>query len=238
MDGEHLGIIGCDMQNQAMLKLMLDALPHPRAITLCGVYQDQGMLNRLARDFSSDSGFDGKLRILTARPDLPPELYDATLIVGATTATGIIDTRNLRPGTLLVSDPARPSFNPERAFNRLDSRHDILFAEGDLLTTGTPWRRQIHLTDKMAAKLSPAERRGLLRADPNIMTGCVLSGLFSVRDPEIPVTVGDLDLEICRKNLLGIKRLGFEAAPPRYGNRVLDEVFKERFRAQWGKLNN
>jgi amino acid adenylation domain-containing protein len=236
MDGEHLGIIGCDMQNQAMLKLMLDALPHPRAITLCSVYQDQGMLNRLARDLSSDLGFDGKLRILTARPDLPPEFYDATLIVGATTATGIINTRNLRPGTLLVSDPARPCFNPERAFNRLESRHDIMFAEGDLLTTGTPWRRQIHLTDRMADLLPPAEHRGLLRADPNIMTGCVLSGLFSVRDPEIPVTVGDLDLEICRKHFLGIKRLGFEVASPRYGNRVIGEAFKERFRAYWGTL--
>ncbi len=238
MDGEHLGIIGCDMQGQAMLKLMLDALPHPRAITLCGVYQDKGMLNRLARDLSSDSGFDGELGILTARPDVPPEFYDTTLIVGATNATGIIDTRLLRPGTLLVSDPARPCFNPELAFNRFESQHDIMFAEGDLLATGTPCRRQILLTEEMAAQLPPAERRDLLQADPNTITGCVLSGLFSVRDPEIPVTVGDLDLEICRKHLLGIKKLGFEAAAPRYGKRVLGETFKEQFRARTGVIKN
>ncbi|MBI9089225.1 MAG: amino acid adenylation domain-containing protein [Desulfobacterium sp.] len=236
MAGEHLGIIGCDMQGQAMVKLMLDTLPHPRAITLCGVYQDKGVLDRLASELSSESGFNGELGILTARPDVPPEFYGATLMVGATSATGIIDIQVLRPGTLLVSDPARPCFDPESAFNRFESQQDILFAEGDLLTTGTPCRRQIHLTEEMAAQLPPAHQRDLLQADPNIITGCVLSGLFSVCDPEIPVTVGDLDLEICRKHLFGIKKLGFEAASPRYGRRVLGEGFKEQFRARPGTI--
>ncbi|MCP4117659.1 MAG: amino acid adenylation domain-containing protein [Desulfobacteraceae bacterium] len=234
MDGEHLGIIGCDTQGQAMLRLMLDALPHPRAITLCGVYQDRGMLELFARDLSSGSGFDGELRILTARPQVPRKFHDATLIAGATTATGIIDIPALRPGTLLVSDPARPFFNPEQAFNRLESRHDIMFAEGDLLATGSPCQRQIHLTEKMAARLPPTEVRGLLKADPNTITGCVISGLFSVYDPEIPVTVGELDPDICRKHLLGIRKLGFKAAAPRCANRVLDEAFKEKFRARSG----
>lgn len=238
MAEEHMGIIGCDIQEQILLKTMLEVLPHPRAITLCGVYRDVVILKRLARKITSDCGFNGRIRILSARPAAPPEFYDASLIAGSGNVTGVVDIRALRPGSLLVSDPARPCFHPESAFNRLESQNDILFTQGDLLATTIPWRKQLHLNGKVLAELPPDALNRLFQKDPNTITGCVLSGLLSACDPPLPATIGDIESGVCFTHISGIRQLGFEAAAPEYGGRKLRNPLKEKFREDFRTVNN
>ena len=78
-----LGSVGC-----ATLRLMMSTLPHPREIILTDLFRKLDVLGRIQRELVEEFGFQGNVRVLSSTGKVPDELYEATVIVGATNVPG------------------------------------------------------------------------------------------------------------------------------------------------------
>src|SRR5260370_36838506 len=91
IDREHVGFIGLGSIGLATLRLLLQCLPHPAAITLCDVYAKRDLVREVVQQLSGDLGFRGALRVLESKASVPSDFYEATLVVGATNVPDILD---------------------------------------------------------------------------------------------------------------------------------------------------
>ncbi|HLH28979.1 MAG TPA: phosphopantetheine-binding protein, partial [Acidimicrobiales bacterium] len=131
--GEHVGFIGLGSVGIATLRLLLSCLPHPARLSLCDVYAKQEALESLRKELAGDLGYRGEVRLLASRHELPDELYEASLIVGATNVADILDINRVAPGTIVVDDSAPHAFRSDEALRRLEEKGDILVTEGGVL---------------------------------------------------------------------------------------------------------
>ncbi|MEG3936535.1 non-ribosomal peptide synthetase, partial [Microcoleus sp. T3_B1] len=140
LQGEKVAFIGLGSIGANTLRLMLKCLPHPQSIIVCDIYSKLESLQNLQRELSGDLGFRGAVQIATSSSssELPPEIYDATLIIGATNVPDILDIDRLKPGTLIVDDSGPHCFSPEQAIDRFEKHKDILFTEGGALHAPDP----------------------------------------------------------------------------------------------------
>ncbi len=120
--GEHVGFIGLGSVGLATLRLLLSCLPHPARLSLCDVYSKWESLESLRRELIGELGYRGEVRLLASRREVPAELYDASLIVGATNVADILDIDRVAPGTIVVDDSAPHVFDSEAALRRFDER--------------------------------------------------------------------------------------------------------------------
>ena len=102
--------IGLGSVGLATLRLLLSCLPHPARLSLCDVYSKQEILESLRRELIDELGYRGEVRLLASRHEVPAELYEASLIVGATNVAEILDIDRLAPGTIVVDDSAPHAF--------------------------------------------------------------------------------------------------------------------------------
>ena len=80
---ERVAFVGLGSVGTSVLRLMLKCLPHPAEIRLCDVYGKHDVLAALSSEIR-DLGYEGPIRLCEARGAVPPEVYEATLVVGAT----------------------------------------------------------------------------------------------------------------------------------------------------------
>ena len=106
---------------------MLRYLPHPAEIILCDVYSKFDFLSQTRQKIIDEFDFRGKVHIALSQPTVPPEIYKATLIIGATNVPDILDITQLQPGTMIVDDSAPHCFRLEDAIQRFEEHADILF---------------------------------------------------------------------------------------------------------------
>ena len=117
---------------------MLSCLPHPAALSLCDVYSKHEDLEALRREVTGALGYRGEVRLLASRHEVPAELYEASLIVGATNVAEILDIDLVAPGTIVVEYSAPHLFRADRALRRFLERRDILVTEGGVLAAPEP----------------------------------------------------------------------------------------------------
>lgn len=215
LEGEKVAFIGLGSIGINTLRLMLKCLPHPQSITLCDIYSKLESIQNLQRELSDDLGFRGSVQIVTSSSssELPPEIYDATLIVGATNVPDILDIKRVKPDTLIVDDSGPHCFDPEQAIQRFKEKKDIWFTEGGALQSTDPIETVIYLPEWI--KNNMAENVWSAYFEPtnplNIM-GCVMSSLLSSRFDDMKPTVGLPNLENCVQHYQGLERLDFQAA--------------------------
>ncbi|WP_373534966.1 amino acid adenylation domain-containing protein [Microcoleus sp.] len=212
---EKVAFIGLGSIGINTLRLMLKCLPHPQSIIVCDIYSKLESLQNLQRELSDDLGFRGSVQIATSSSssELPPEIYDASLIVGATNVPDILDIKRIKPHTLIVDDSGPHCFDPEQAIQRFKEKKDIWFTEGGALQSTDPIETVIYLPEWI--KNNIAENLWSASFEPtnplNIM-GCVMSSLLSSRFDDMKPTVGLPNLENCVHHYQGLERLGFQAA--------------------------
>ena len=112
--------------------------------------------------------------LITSRIQVPAEMYESTLIIGATNVPNVLDIKQVQPGTLIVDDSGPHCFDPELAIQRLQQQEDILFTEGGVLQLPHPIT-QLWYQPRQLEKLKIPGRTG----HPFNITGCVLSSLLS-----------------------------------------------------------
>ncbi|MEG4907051.1 amino acid adenylation domain-containing protein [Microcoleus sp. F8-C4] len=212
---EKVAFIGLGSIGINTLRLMLKCLPHPQSIIVCDIYSKLESLQNLQRELSGDLGFRGSVQIATSSSssELPPEIYDATLIIGATNVPDILDIDRLKPGTLIVDDSGPHCFSPEQAIKRFEKHKDILFTEGGALHAPDPIETVIYLPESMKKNMDEDTWSDEFKpTNPLNIMGCVMSSLLSSRFDNIKPTVGLPNLETCVQHYQGLERLGFQAA--------------------------
>jgi amino acid adenylation domain-containing protein len=234
---ECVGFLGLGSIGLTSLQLMLNVLPHPAEVLLCDVYAKRQALESLAQILRESAGFQGRIRIVTADPEVPAAFYEATLIVGATNVPDILDISRLQPGTMIVDDSAPHCFDPERAVRRFEQHRDLLFTEGGIVRSPQPFRELRYVPRLIEETMTVAQFDTLLiRHDPHEIMGCTLASLLSSRLAQLPPTVGFVDPQTSQRYYGMLKRLGFEAARLQCADYVLTEDARRDFRRQFRAL--
>lgn len=213
LEQEKVAFIGLGSIGISTLRLMLRTLPHPKSIILCDIYSKLNFIESVQQELMKAYGFQGQIQIATSASELPSEIYEATLIIGATNVPDILDIKRLKPGTLIVDDSGPHCFSPEQAIKRFEEYKDILFTEGGVLQASHPIKTVLYLPEWIKNNLT----ENLWESDfkptnPHNITGCVLSSLLSSRFEDMEPTVGLVDVETCVQHYQGLERLGFQAA--------------------------
>jgi amino acid adenylation domain-containing protein len=231
---ERVGYLGLGSVGTSSLRLMLRCLPHPRELLLCDVYSKASALHALRHEIVYDLGYKGAIRIIETEKDVPPAFYDASLIVGATNVTDVLDVERLRPGTLIVDDSGPHCFPPGPAIERFQQRGDILMTEGGLLRSPELLRRTQYLPPAARAALNEAQMAAFLaRHQPHALTGCILSSLLSAHFAHLPPLLGLVDVEASASHYETLTQLGFQGADLHFEGYTLDPDIIARFRQQF-----
>jgi hypothetical protein len=213
---------------------MLKCLPHPEEITLCDVYTKLGFLEKIRQEIVSDLGFRGVVRIVASQTEVPAEIYETTLIIGATNVPDVLDITRVKPGTLIVDDSAPHCFVSELAVERFQEQEDILFTEGGVLRSPHPISRLRYLPRYLEQIMSSAEIDDFSKSHPFNIMGCVFSSLLSSCFENLKPTVGVLDWRTSVQHYEVLDRLEFQAADLHCGDYRLPEESIRNFRQRFG----
>jgi predicted amino acid dehydrogenase len=213
LEQEIVAFIGLGSVGMSTLRLMLKRLPHPKSIILCDVYSKLELIERVKQELIAVHGFHGEIQIATSTSELPPEIYDASLIIGATNVPDILDIQQLQPNTLIVDDSAPHCFSSERAIERFETQHDILFTEGGVLKAPHPIETTFYLPERIKSTVTERLWKSFSNpGNPHNVTGCVLSSILSSRFDNMEHTIGLLNWETCVQHYQGLEGLGLQAA--------------------------
>jgi len=196
IEDETVSIVGLGSIGFGTIRLMLDVLDHPRRIILCDPYQTDDQMSR-HRDHLRDAGFDGQIDIVKNGGALPPEVYEASLVVASLNLPGALNVQSLRPGTLVVDYSFPPVFRVDEAIRRFATTGDILFTTGGELRFPSVIGETIFLPediDGFDEKVQNAFMKFLASRDLNEITGCVLASFVTGRRPEVRATTGPLEV--------------------------------------------
>jgi acyl carrier protein len=230
----HLGVLGWGSIGRASLRLLLRALPHPSAITVCDVYGIKDRADDIRQELADEVGYRGSLRVVESRGEVPAEFYESTVMLGATNVADVLDVSRLRPGTVIVDDSGPHCFSVPEAVQRLGEAGDILFTEGGVLRSPHPVERVRYLPRAAERTASASYLESIARHDPRRITGCVLAGLLCARFPDLGPTVGQADDSSCAKHYERLRQLGFTAAEPHCAEHVLAPEAIQGFRQRFG----
>jgi amino acid adenylation domain-containing protein len=232
--GEHIGLIGLGSVGIATLRLLLSCLPHPARLSLCDVYSKRESLESLRLELTDELAYRGDVRLLASRREVPDELYECTLIIGATNVAGILDVGRLAPGTIVVDDSAPHAFEPDEALRRFHDHGDILVTEGGVLLAPEPLPLKVYVPDELEPWLKAGLVSLVARSHPRYITGCVLSGLLSARFADLAPTIGFIERQTALAHYQKLEELGFEAADLHLDDAVLDAEIIGTFRSRYG----
>ena len=216
------------------LRLMLRYLPHPKEIILCDVYSKLNYLSETRQKVIHEFGFQGKVHIAPSKLHAPPEIYQATLIIGATSVPDILDIAQLQPGTMIVDDSGPHCFIVNAAIQRFEEHADILFTEGGVLRSPHPIKQLMYLSPDMEEIMRATEMEYLFEPSPFDIMGCVFSSLLSSCFEDLPPTVGIPDTDSCLQHIDVLDQLGFQAADLHCEGYLLPEELIRRFRERFG----
>ncbi len=231
---ERLGCLGLGSIGTAVLRTLLECLPHPSEIRLCDVYGKRSQLHELRRELIAERSFLGAIHVLESSGTLPEALYDSTLIVGATNVPDVLDVDRLAPGTLLVDDSSPHAFRLDRAMQRVRTQRDILFTEGGTLYAPEPLELIAYVPAGLEQVTQAVPAEFFANYDAHQITGCVLSSLLSVVRPELPPVVGAIGPETCLAHYQALEALGFAAPGLHCGSFAFDDDSVQTVRRRFG----
>lgn len=203
-----LGSIGLNS-----LRLMLKCLPHPDSIILYDMYHQLESIQNIRRELVSDLDFRGSIKIVSASSEMPPEIYDATFIIGAANVPDILDIERVKPSTLIVDYSSPHCFSPEQAIKRFEQRQDILFTEGGVLQSPDPIETTLSLPQAIQNDSEHLAWKGeYLPINSTYINGCIMSSLLPECCDHLEPTIGLLNLDSSMKYYQALEHLGFQAA--------------------------
>ena len=234
---EHVGFLGLGSIGVSSLRLILRTLPHPAEIVLCDVHAKLHVLGKIRQELIDDFGFQGKVHLAAAQTEIPPKIYEATLIVGATNVPDILDIDKVKPGTMIVDDSGPHCFSPELAISRFQEQGDILFTEGGVLRSPQPITDRVYLPPSIKKDVNPEQIMHWfsLKGSPFDVTSCVFSSLLSARFEGLAPTVGEVDSKAASQHYAILDLLGFRGADLHCEDYVISEDSIRNFRSRFGK---
>ncbi len=212
LSSETVGFLGLGSIGLASLRLMLHCLPHPKALLLCDVYQQQEKLEAIRQEVFSVHGFQGNIRLIQSTEIVPDTFYESRLIVGATNVPNVLDVSRLQPGTLIVDDSGPHCFESAKAIDRLTAQRDILFTEGGILQSPTLIQCLRYIPQIARTQMTQDMANNFARYHPLRITGCVLSSILLAKVENQKAVCGLVDVETGVENFNTLLRLGYDAS--------------------------
>jgi amino acid adenylation domain-containing protein len=220
---QRIAFLGLGSIGYNSLRLMLNVLDHPAELILCDIKRD--VLT------TAELNFAGKIRILVAEGNsVPDEIYDASMIIGATNVPDILDINKVKAGTMIVDDSAPHCFMPEIAIERFKNQADILFSEAGVMKSPEPIIEQLHLPRNLEDQISNTQLKYLLKHNPSEITGCIFSSLQTSVFEDIKATTGTIEEQQTVKAYENLCSLNFEAADLHCEEYILAEEGIEKFK--------
>lgn len=195
--GETLSVVGLGSIGFGTIRLILDVMEHPRRIILCDPYQTDDQMSR-HRDQIRDAGYQGQIDIVKNGGALPPEVYEASVVVASSNLPGVLNIKSLRPGTLVVDYSFPPVFRVDEAIKRFATAGDILFTTGGELRLPGVVGETIYLpegVEDLDEGVQGAFMHFLGSRDKHEITGCVLVSLLTGLKEGVKPTLGPLQNE-------------------------------------------
>lgn len=237
---EKVCVLGLGSIGTTVLKLLLELMPHPESISLCDIIQNREKLEVIKCEIKKKHKFSGSIDILFSKgTTLDNSVYESSLIIGATNVSNILDISRLKPGTLVIDDSGPHCFDKNSAVERLQTSADILFTEGGVLESSVPLEKMFCLPDNIT--LEAIGRLQLHMLSTYNITGCIISGLLSAKYKKLKVSLGEVDINECKKQYDMLKNLGYRGASLHCEDFVLPEkqikAFAEKYRKRLPKEN-
>jgi hypothetical protein len=165
---------------------------------------------------------------------LPAELYEASVLIGATNVAEIVDVERLAPGSIVVDDSAPHAFNSEAALRRFHERGDVLVTEGGVLLAPEPLPVCFYVPDVLQTWLKAGLVSLIARGNPWNITGCTLSGLLSAKFEHLAPTIGLVSRQTARDHYETLAALGFKGSGLQLDDSPLDARIIRDFRLRFG----
>lgn len=216
--GHTVAMVGLGSIGRASARLAVDVLGSPQRLTLV---ESPGGLDRAERTAKelAEAGCTTHLACLESAPNaLPDPVYDASLVIGAASTTGLLDIGRLAPGTIVVDDSAPHIFDVPQAVARHEAG-DIYATEGGTLHWPAPlselrWRP----TDPALASLIGTLRS--YRRGSSVM-GCLVAGVLRTTDTGPAPVIGQPASDHLRYTYDALTDQGFTGTAAILQDRVL-----------------
>ncbi len=236
LEDETVSIVGLGSIGFGTLRLMLDVFEHPRHLILCDPYQTDDEMSRV-RDRIRDAGYLGQVDLVKNGGALPPEVYEASLVIASSNLPGVLRIPSLRPGTLVVDYSFPPVFKLDEAVKRFATQGDILFTTGGELRLPGVVAETIYLPEDLE-ELDEGVQTAFLNflggRDRHEITGCVLVSLVTGMREGVRATTGPLENDDARAHYEFLGEFGAGPAKLQMSGYFLSEdgiaAFRERSR--------
>lgn len=235
LNQETVAFIGLGSVGISTLRLMLKCLPHPHKLILCDLYSKKSHIEAVSQELIYELDFKGKISIAVSQPDIPPEIYQASLIIGATNVPDVLDINLVKSGTLIVDDSGPHCFDPKIAIQRFEKKNDILFTEGGVLHLPIPHHRLIHIPQQLPTDVAQNLVNSFSQFNSNHLTGCVFSSLLCSKFDHLKPTIGNVSLTESQLNYETLIKLNCRGADLHCQEYLLSPEIIAKFRSLYGE---
>ncbi|MEX2579662.1 MAG: amino acid adenylation domain-containing protein [Verrucomicrobiales bacterium] len=214
LSDEIVSVVGLGSIGFGTLRLVLDVLPHPKRLILCDPYQTDDQMSCL-RDRIRDAGYQGMIDIVKNGGALPPEVYQASMVIASSNLPGVLDIKSLRPGTLVVDYSFPPVFRVDEAIKRFHAEGDILFTTGGELRMPAVVGETIFVPEEaedVDERVQFNFMKFLGSRDRYEITGCVLVSLLTGMSNDVEPTIGPLENDDALAHYEYLNEIGVEPA--------------------------
>jgi hypothetical protein len=180
--------VGLGSIGRSSLELLIARAGSPRRLLLCDVASRARHLTEMAAELAVGGG--QAVDVCYSEASLPVDVYEADLVVAATSSDGwILDVDRLQPGTIVVDDSFPHCFDTAAAIRRMQSEGDVLVVGGGLLSCGPS--EQAPAADLV---LPTGAEQALRIRLPDTIASCQIESLLHVGRPDLPLVHGLVDL--------------------------------------------
>ncbi len=236
LNQERVSFIGLGSVGISTLRLMIECLPHPQELILCDLYSKYNEIEAIAQELKTNFKFKGKITIATSKVSLPSQIYQSTLIVGATNVPNILDIERLQSGTLIVDDSGPHCFDVKSAIKRFEDKADILFTEGGVLHSPYPQEELIFLPQQLPSNTIKDIQNNLNTRNSHNITGCVLSSLLCAKFGQIKPNIGHVLLNESKISYETLTQLNLRAANLHCGMYLFSTESIDNFKSRYGNI--
>jgi hypothetical protein len=207
----------------------------PEHIVLADISREEAVLRAFAAHLENTYDLKGRVTVAISDPHLRDEVYESSLLLGATNYPCVIDIDRLRPGSILIDDSYPHSFDVDLAFKRLSRSNDVLFSVAGLVLAPTPIEETRYFPAGLRRFVGSAFEQQLRFRDRDVMTSCTFSSLLSGEGSGLPLTLGHVDLHSSLAHHQRLQQLGFTSPTPRCNGRALTPSQLAVFRGRFGR---
>ncbi len=224
IDELDVAVVGFGSIGQSSTRLLLSQLGKPRHLRVCERAGAESSLRPVLERMQQE--LDVAIAWVSADEGLPDAVYASSLIIGASSAGGLLDVTRLRPGALVADDSFPPLASHAEAWSRMDAAADVLIAGAGSLDVREVRRElltQLPISDDRIEALLPLG-----------MPGCRFESLLLAHDRTLPPTRGLVDAVGARRLWSVVRAMGIGSAPLHLGSRCIDARVIEGVRSALG----